>query len=56
MKKVIGVAIVLLTLVLSVIYRQLTHRQSKEKKAKSEQTYVPATLRDGTLLSYLMQM
>jgi len=54
MKKVIGVAIVLLTLVLSVIYRQLTHRQAK--KAKAEQTYVPASLRDGMLLSYLMQM
>jgi hypothetical protein len=51
MKKLIGVAIILLTLVLSVIYRQLTHRPAA---AKPEQSYVPATMRDGMLLSYLI--
>ena len=31
MKKIIGVAIIMLTLVLSVVYRQLTRRPVKEK-------------------------
>lgn len=53
MKKIIGVAIILLTLVLSVIYRQLKHQHVKEKP---EQTHVPASLRDGMLLSYLLQI
>jgi hypothetical protein len=31
MKKIIGVAIIVLTLILAVIYRQLTRRPAKEK-------------------------
>jgi hypothetical protein len=49
MKKIIGVAIIMLTLVLTVIYRQLTHRPPS---AMSEKATV--SLRDGMLLSYLM--
>ena len=51
MKKLIGVIVILLTLILSVIYRQLTHRPVKQRE---ERAYVPATLRDGMLLSYLL--
>ena len=51
MKKLIGVAIIVLTLILTVIYRQLSHRPAKEK---APQAYVPASLREGMLLSYLM--
>ncbi|HLZ87194.1 MAG TPA: hypothetical protein VKQ52_08140 [Puia sp.] len=51
MKKLLGVAIILLTLILSVIYRQLSHRPVKENP---QHAYVPATLRDGMLLSYLL--
>jgi hypothetical protein len=51
MKKFIGVAIVMLTLALAVIYRQLTHRLSVRPDRK--QVCVPVTLRDGALLSCL---
>jgi hypothetical protein len=51
MKKLIGVIVILLTLILSVLYRQLAHRPAKEK---SEQAHVPASLRDGMILSYLL--
>lgn len=51
MKKIIGVAIIVLTLVLTVIYRQLTQRPAAEK---AKRALVPASLRAGTLLSYLM--
>ena len=53
MKKLIGVAIILLTLVLTVIYRQLAHRPGPAKE-KPAPAYVPASLRDGMLLSYLL--
>ena len=39
MKKIIGVAIIVLTLILTVIYRQLTHRPAKQK---NEQAFVAA--------------
>jgi hypothetical protein len=39
MKKIIGVAILVLTLVLTVIYRQLTHRPAKQK---TDQAFVTA--------------
>ena len=51
MKKAIGVIVLLLTLVLSVIYRQLTHRPAKEKAA---QAYVPEPVREDMLLSCLL--
>ena len=51
MKKLIGVVIIMLTLVLSVIYRQLTQRPVKHKP---EQAYVPVSLRDGMLLSFVL--
>jgi hypothetical protein len=50
MKKLIGVAAILLTLLLSVIYRQLTHHNAK---AKPEISYVPGVLQDGMFLSAL---
>jgi hypothetical protein len=49
MKKIIGVAIIMLTLVLAVIYRQLTHRPPSANPEKAT-----VSLRDGMLLSYLM--
>jgi hypothetical protein len=51
MKKIIGVGIILLTLILAVIYRQLTHRPARQKP---EKTFASASLREGVLLSYLM--
>jgi hypothetical protein len=51
MKKIIGVAIIVLTLVVAVIYRQLTRRPSG---TKPEETHVAASLREGMLLSYLI--
>lgn len=51
MKKIIGVAVLVLTLIVAVIYRQLSHRPAKEKPEKA---LVPASLRDGMLLSYLL--
>ena len=52
MKKIIGVGIVLLILIVAVIYRQLTHRCST--RPESTRVCVPASLRDGRLLSYLL--
>ncbi|GGB13070.1 hypothetical protein [Puia dinghuensis] len=51
MKKLIGLIIVLLTLILSVIYRQLSHRPLKEKPA---QAYVPEPVREDMLLTCLL--
>ena len=51
MKKLIGVIVILLTLILSVIYRQLTARPVREAPSR---TYIPAALREGITLSYLL--
>jgi len=51
MKKLIGVIAILLTLLLTVIYRQLTHHSAK---AKPEKCYVPRVLEDGMLLTSLL--
>ena len=51
MKKLIGVIAILLTLILSVIYRQLTHHNTK---AKPETTNVPRVLRDGMFLTAML--
>jgi hypothetical protein len=51
MKKIIGVAIIMLTLVVAVVYRQLTHRPASEK---TKRAFVRDSFRDGTLLSYLV--
>jgi hypothetical protein len=51
MKKLIGVAAILLALLLTVIYRQLTHHNAK---AKPETSYVPRVLRDGMFLTALL--
>jgi hypothetical protein len=51
MKKLIGMIVILLTLILSVIYRQLTARPVREKQP---QAYIPAALREGMTLSYLL--
>jgi cell division protein FtsL len=51
MKKLIGMIVILLTLILSVIYRQLTARQVREKQP---QAYITAALREGMTLSYLL--
>ncbi len=50
MKKLIGMIVILLTLILSVIYRQLTARPVSEKQP---QAYIPAALREGMTLSCL---
>jgi hypothetical protein len=51
MKKLIGVVAILLALLLTVIYRQLTHHSAK---AKPEMSYVPQVLQDGMFLSALL--
>ncbi len=51
MKKLIGVIVILLTLLLTVIYRQLTTRPAKEKPARA---YIPASLREGMTLSCML--
>jgi hypothetical protein len=51
MKKLIGMIVILLTLILSVIYRQLTARPVREKQPR---TYIPAALREGITLSCLL--
>jgi hypothetical protein len=51
MKKLIGVIALVLTLVLSVIYRSLTARQAKEKPPRA---YIPAGLKEGMVLSCLL--
>jgi hypothetical protein len=50
MKKLIGMIVILLTLILSVIYRQLTARPVREKQSRA---YMPAVLREGMTLSCL---
>lgn len=55
MKKLIGVAAILFTLLLSVIYRQLTAKPAKEKPPKGcIKACVRAGLREGMLLSRLL--
>jgi hypothetical protein len=51
MKKLIGVIIILITLLLSVIYRRLTGSHVKEKP---RQVFVAAALRQELVLSYLL--
>jgi hypothetical protein len=51
MKKLIGVIAILLALLLSVIYRQLTHHNAK---AKPETAHVPRVLQDGMFLTALL--
>jgi hypothetical protein len=51
MKKLIGVIAILLTLLLCVVYRQLTRLHAK---AKPETVYVPETIQDGLFLTTLM--
>ncbi|HEY4111372.1 hypothetical protein [Puia sp.] len=53
MKKFIGVVILLLTLALCVIYRQLTHRTANETPEHAEAS-ASASMREGMLLSYLL--
>jgi hypothetical protein len=50
MKKIIGVIAILLTLLLTVIYRQLTARPAKEKTSRA---CISASLREGMALSCL---
>jgi hypothetical protein len=51
MKKLIGVIAILLTLLLSAIYRQLTHHNAK---AKPESACVRKVLQDGMFLTALL--
>ena len=51
MKKLIGVIAILLTLLLSAIYRQLTNHNAK---AKPDTAYVPRALQDGMFLTALL--
>jgi len=51
MKKLIGVIALVLTLVISIIYRGLTARQAKERPPRA---YIPAGLREGMTLSCLL--
>jgi hypothetical protein len=51
MKKIIGVIVILVTLIISVIYRQLTARPAKDKPSR---TYVSRSLREGMVLSCLL--
>jgi hypothetical protein len=50
MKKLIGMIVILLTLILSVIYRQLTARPVKEKQPRAD---ISVVLREGMTLSCL---
>jgi hypothetical protein len=50
MKKLIGMIVILLTLILSVIYRQLTARPVREEQSRA---YIPVALREGMTLSCL---
>jgi|GEM_PF-1216658 len=55
MKKLIGVAAILFTLLLSIIYRQLAARPAKDKPAKGcMKSCVHAGLREGLLLSRML--
>ena len=47
MKKLIGVIVILLTLLLTVIYRQLTSRPAKEEAPRA---CIPAALREEVVL------
>ncbi len=51
MKKIISVAAIMLTLLLTVIYRQLTAKPTKEKPSRVALT---ASLREGVALSCLL--
>ena len=51
MKKLIGVAAIVLTLILTIIYRQLTARPAKEKAPR---VTISASLREGMALSCLL--
>lgn len=51
MKKIIGVIAIVFTLILTVIYRQLTTRPSKYKPARA---HISAGLREGMALSCLL--
>lgn len=57
MKKLIGVAAILFTLVISIVYRQLTARTAKERPAKANiraKDCVRNSLREGMMLSRLL--
>jgi hypothetical protein len=57
MKKLIGVAAILFTLLISVIYRQLTSRPAKDRPLKTAlraTDRVRAGLREGMTLSCLL--
>jgi hypothetical protein len=51
MKKLIGVIALLLTLLLTVVYRQLMARPAKEKTSRA---FISASLREGMALSCLL--
>ncbi|HWB90796.1 MAG TPA: hypothetical protein VG605_03050 [Puia sp.] len=51
MKKLIGVIAIMLTLILTVIYRQLTARPAKDRPTRA---HISARLREGMALSYLL--
>lgn len=51
MKKLIGVFAIVFTLILTVIYRQLTARPAKDKPARA---HISAGLQEGMALSYLL--
>ena len=50
MKKLIGVIVIVFTLILTVIYRQLTARPAKDKPPRA---HISAGLREGMALSCL---
>ena len=51
MKKLIGVIAIMLTLILTVIYRQLTAKPAREKAPRAT---ITASLREGMALSCLL--
>ena len=51
MKKLIGVIVILITLLICVIYRSL---KTQQVKARSEVTRQPDPLRDQLILSFLL--
>ena len=51
MKKLIGVAAIVLTLILTVIYRQLMARPAREKDPR---TTISTSLREGMAISCLL--
>ena len=51
MKKLIGVIAIMLTLILTVIYRQLVAKPAREKAARGA---ITASLREGMALSCLL--